>query len=60
MIIDRIACPHAKRTQGAILCKAREDKPCLHQYFKPCKGWWALRGSALSCKYAEQEDPKND
>ena len=55
MIIDRIECEQAQRTQGAIWCKAR-DKPCLHQYFKPCKGWWALRGSALECKYAEQEE----
>lgn len=56
MIIDKIECPYEKRTQGPILCTVREDKPCLHQYFRPCKGWWSLRGSALECKYAEQQE----
>ena len=43
-------CPHAKYESGTmrILC-SRAKGYCAHQYFKRCKGWWALTDTACRC-----------
>ena len=43
-------CPHAKHEPGTmrILCEKMSGY-CAHQFFKSCKGWWALTEMADRC-----------
>lgn len=44
-----LSCPFARyRADMTIFCSACQDL-CGHQYFRACKGWWALSPSADRC-----------
>ena len=42
-------CPLAKYGPDMAIICARDGEPCAHQYFKSCKGWWALTATAAKC-----------
>lgn len=42
-------CPLAKYGPDMAIICARDGEPCAHQYFKSCKGWWALSPDAARC-----------
>lgn len=45
-----LECPHAHYDQNMrIRCTVADDRLCAHQYFKACKGWWALTDQAKDC-----------
>ena len=46
-----LSCPFASYTGGMkIVCsRLGENSYCGHQYFKRCKGWWALSEAAGRC-----------
>lgn len=52
-----LECPNAEyQADMTIRCKKAGDI-CAHQYFKACKGWWALSDGAATCALRkEQED----
>jgi len=44
-----LSCPQAEYKEGMrIWCKAAGNW-CGNQYFKRCKGWWALNERAAAC-----------
>lgn len=48
-----LSCPYALYTVGMkILCTRAPNGStmCGHQYFKRCKGWWALSEAAGRCR----------
>lgn len=50
-----IECPHGEYRDGMrIFCK-KADNYCGHQYFKRCKGWWALTNTAAACPLRKGE-----
>lgn len=51
-----LSCPRAEYGPGMmILCK-KDGEPCGHQFFKSCKGWWALTPGAESCPVRKERD----
>lgn len=45
----KLECPHGEYRDGMrIFCK-KADNYCGNQYFKRCKGWWALNDNARKC-----------
>lgn len=42
-------CPNARYGPDMAIICARDGEPCAHQYFKSCKGWWALSPEAARC-----------
>ena len=50
----QLACPYAYYTNGMkILCSHESSRGmtyCGHQYYRRCKGWWALNEAAARCK----------
>lgn len=57
-----LECPNAEyREHMRIFCRAKNDW-CGNQYFKRCKGWWALTDAAPKCparRTAENHRVKN-
>lgn len=55
----KLSCPHAfYGPDQRIRCGKAGDGPCGHQYFKRCKGWWALLDSADRCLLRKKEEPQ--
>lgn len=51
----KLDCPRGKYGPGmAIYCE--DGKPCAHQYFKPCKGWYVLSNGAKSCPMRKERE----
>lgn len=50
-----LSCPHGRYKNGQIRCEKAGGGPCGHQYFKRCKGWWALMPSADDCLLRKEE-----
>lgn len=55
MKID-LSCPHAHYGERMRLDCKIADAPCGHQYFKACKGWWALTPAAERCPLRKKEE----
>ncbi len=53
----KLSCPQAEYRSGMrIFCRKTGDL-CGNQYFKRCKGWWALTEKADRCpKRKENQD----
>ena len=52
-----LSCPHASYgEQMKIRCSRSNGAPCAFQYFRACKGWWALRPNADSCLLRRKEE----
>ena len=51
-----IECPKARYGEGMVIYCDRDDQPCGHQYFKSCKGWFALTDGAKSCPMREERE----
>ena len=45
----KLNCPHAEYRDGMRIYCTKAESLCGHQYFKRCKGWWALTDKALNC-----------
>ena len=44
-----LACPYAKyNSEMQIIC-SKLAGPCAHQFYRECKGWWALTQQAADC-----------
>ena len=55
-MVVKISCPHGEyRTGMRIFCKKAGDW-CGNQYFKRCKGWWALNERAAACPLRKEND----
>lgn len=55
----KLSCPHASYGPDQwIRCGKAGDGPCGHQYFKRCKGWWALLDSSDRCLLRKKEEPQ--
>lgn len=53
-----LICPNASYDpEMRIRCSKAQGGPCGHQYFKRCKGWWALLGTADRCPLRNKEEP---
>ena len=54
-------CPHAEyRDEMRIYCTVAADY-CGNQYFKACRGWWALTDRARRCPLRKgREDGKQN
>ena len=51
----QLSCPHGEyRERLRIYCKKTGDL-CGNQYFKRCKGWWALTENAARCPIKREE-----
>ena len=51
-----LECPQAEyRAEMVIWCR-RTEEICAFQYFKACKGWWALTGQADGCRLRNQPE----
>lgn len=48
-------CPRARYGEGMVIYCGRDNQPCAHQYFKACKGWYALSAGAASCPAREEK-----
>lgn len=44
-----IACPNGEYREGMKIYCTKTDNWCGNQYFKQCKGWWALTDNAQRC-----------
>ena len=44
-----LTCPKAKYGPDMMIICTHDGQPCAHQYFKSCKGWWALTPGADRC-----------
>lgn len=52
----QLSCPHARYgEQMKIRCSRQDGAPCAFQFFKACKGWWALRPAADQCLLRRRE-----
>ena len=51
-----LSCPFAFYTEGMRIRCSRNDKYCGHQYFKRCKGWYALSPQAARCPLRKEEN----
>ncbi len=45
----KIPCPHGRYNRGMQIVCDKMNNLCGHQYFKRCKGWWALNEHAANC-----------
>lgn len=53
-----LSCPHAYYADGMrIRCRKSEGAPCGFQYYKACKGWWALKANADGCLLRKEVKP---
>ena len=51
-----LTCPHARYiAEMRIYCDAAGDL-CGNQYYKQCKGWWALNPNADRCPVRRRSD----
>lgn len=51
----KLDCPRGKYGAGmAIYCE--DGKPCAHQYFKRCKGWYVLSDGAKNCPIRKERE----
>ena len=56
-----LSCPNASYGKDLrIRCSNAGDGPCGHQYFKSCKGWWALVPRADRCLLRKKEEPMHE
>lgn len=56
-----LSCPFAYYAEGMrIRCSRSENGggACAFQYFKRCKGWWALLPAAADCKLRREAPPE--
>lgn len=53
-----LSCPHASYRSGMRIWCAKTGSWCGNQYFKQCKGWWALTERAALCPIRKKEEPK--
>ena len=44
-----LSCPLAKYGPDMMILCGRDGQPCAHQFYKSCKGWWALSPGATDC-----------
>lgn len=51
-----LSCPHASYKTGMRIWCAKTGNWCGNQYFKACKGWWALTERAALCPIRKKED----
>lgn len=52
-----LSCPHASYGPDLrIRCGKADNAPCGHQYYKRCKGWWALLETAARCLLRNKEE----
>ena len=57
-----LSCPQASYGAGMIIQCRKAGGRCGNQYFKRCKGWWALTEAADRCplrKEAEHAEQSN-
>lgn len=45
----KLGCPLAKYDKSMKIICTKTGKLCAHQFFKRCKGWWALSEQAERC-----------
>lgn len=45
----RLSCPQAVYGDGMKIICTKTGRLCAHQFFKRCKGWWALSDQAERC-----------
>lgn len=51
----KLDCPYARHEPGTMRIWCEKVKTyCAHQYFKSCKGWWALTDEAGKCPAREE------
>jgi len=51
----KLTCPQARYiSEMRIGCRACGDL-CAHQYYKSCKGWWALTPMAERCPLRDKK-----
>ena len=53
-----LSCPHAEYRDGMRIYSNKADAYCGNQYFKTCKGWWALTDKAGRCPV--RKDDQNE
>ena len=51
-----LSCPYALYVEQMKIRCSRSMGYCGHQYFKRCKGWWALSDAAPRCKIRKIPD----
>lgn len=50
-----LECPYAKHESVTMRVRCTKTKNyCAHQYYKRCKGWWALTDTARDCPARER------
>ena len=52
----RLSCPQAVYGDGMKIICTKTGRLCAHQFFKRCKGWWALNPNADRCPVRRQSD----
>ena len=55
----KLSCPQAYYSDGMRIRCAQSKGYCGYQYFKRCKGWWALTEAAGRCKLRSLPDGGN-
>lgn len=46
----KLPCEYAKHnSRMQVICRKQGGTYCGHQYYKSCKGWWALSDTAAGC-----------
>lgn len=55
-MVVKISCPHGEYRAGMrIFCK-KANTWCGNQYYKRCKGWWALNEHAENCPLRKEKN----
>ena len=45
----KLECPHAEYRDGMRIFCTKSGEYCGNQFYKRCKGWWALNANAARC-----------
>lgn len=51
-----LECPEASYGEGMRVQCRKLGGLCVHQYFKRCKGWWALTDTAGRCPVRKEKN----
>lgn len=52
----KMSCPYAKHDERMRIICTKRGGLCGNQYFRSCKGWWALTVSADACPIRRNND----
>lgn len=55
-----LECPAASYGEGMRIKCSKTGSPCAFQYFKSCKGWWALSPGAKRCLVRKEKTDGKD